>query len=567
MLLTLIASLLEGLGVSAIIPLLAVGNDTAGQQNSSVHVFFAYIFSVFDAKVNLSNVIIFIVGLFFLKFLVEICQQATSAYIYSWLTEHIEKGLVERYNKITYQFFSGTEIGYFNNVISREAGTVSGSFRTFVTMLIAGLSLIVYLTFSVYINWLFTSIVVISGIILHLTFSKVRARVTKLSQQFTTLSGKHQNILIQCFNNFKYLKATATNDRYLTTFLLVLRALRINRFKRTAYNGYTIALFEFVKVVMICTTVLVATKLGSSDLATIIVPLLFMNRSLTSVMAYQANWQKFLSSSGAIKAVGDATSVLDINRESSGAQKDEAKFPGEIGLEDVCFQYDEGAPILNGIELTIPPNEALGIVGRSGAGKTTLIDLIAGLLNPTSGVLRIGGKNYNSILIETIRNNVGYVSQASSIFNETVEENVKLWTPVDRKKLIAALDFAGLEKYVEALPEQERTIVGQDGVKMSGGQKQRLSIAREIYRDPSLLIFDEATSALDSITESAIQDSIKNLKHKKTLIIVSHRLSTLRMCDRIIVLDQGKIVEEGDWQNLSKRNGHFSELCRSQGIT
>ena len=223
--------------------------------------------------------------------------------------------------------------------------------------------------------------------------------------------------------------------------------------------------------------------------------------------------------------------------------------------------------MLKDISLIINSGETVGIVGRSGAGKTTLVDVLSGLYGPTQGEITIGGVSYEAYGLDLLREKIGYISQTPVVFDGSIRANVAMDASVDKQKVREVLEFSHLLEFVKALPEAEETLVGHGGAKLSGGQKQRLAIAREVLRNPDIIIFDEATSALDSITENIIQDSIMSLRGRKTLIIVAHRLSTLKMCDRIIVLEGGTVVESGSWVELKENDGHFYELCRSQGIT
>ena len=566
MALSLVASILEGLGISAVIPLLNLYAGAEGNTENLLTKAFDRLFSAFGVDASLVSALGLILVLFSLKFIIDLAQKATSSYIYSWLREHIERELVDRFGKIDYLFFSSSETGYFNNVISREAGTVSGAFRAFVAMSIAGFSLLVYLTFSFYINWVFTTVVIICGAVLNFAFVRVRAVISRLSIEMTKQSGRHQTVLIQLFQNFKYLKVTGQIQSYSGRFFRVLGKLRGLWFRSEAYNAYTDAFFDYLKIVIICGTVMIMFQFFSSNLASVVVPLLFMNRALTAVMTYQANWQKFLTSTGSISVVIDAFEKFNSHCERSAGHQGGTISGNELKLQNVSFGYRESEWVLKDISLIINPGETVGIVGRSGAGKTTLVDVLSGLYGPTQGEITIGGVSYGAYGLDLLREKIGYISQTPVVFDGSIRANVAMDASVDKQKVREVLEFSHLLEFVEALPEAEETLVGHGGAKLSGGQKQRLAIAREVIRNPDILIFDEATSALDSITENIIQDSIMSLRGRKTIIIVAHRLSTLKLCDRIIVLEGGTVVESGSWVELKEKDGHFYELCRSQGI-
>ena len=201
--------------------------------------------------------------------------------------------------------------------------------------------------------------------------------------------------------------------------------------------------------------------------------------------------------------------------------------------------------ILDNANAQIKIGDAIGIKGSSGAGKTTCVDIILGLLEPQTGDVLIDGVKLSDANVNSWRDNISYVPQTAYLIDDTIRANIAFGVPekeVDNERVKLAMKEAMLYDYVESLPDKENTIVGERGVQMSGGQRQRLSIARALYSNPSIIIFDEATSALDEITEKEIMESIDNLIGQKTLIIIAHRLSTLKKCNKIFEVGEGKIT-------------------------
>jgi subfamily B ATP-binding cassette protein MsbA len=208
-------------------------------------------------------------------------------------------------------------------------------------------------------------------------------------------------------------------------------------------------------------------------------------------------------------------------------------------------------------------------VGESGSGKTTLVNLIAGLLQPTEGVIQIDKINYNKLVIKSLQNKLGYITQDPVIFNDSIYNNITFWSPkteANLKRYQEALKKANLVDFVQTLPDKSETELGNSGVNISGGQKQRISVARELFKDIDILIMDEATSALDSKTEKNIQKSIDALKGEYTIIIIAHRLSTIRNCDNIVLLDKGKIKAQGNYKTLINKSTEFAEMINSQQL-
>jgi ABC-type multidrug transport system fused ATPase/permease subunit len=235
--------------------------------------------------------------------------------------------------------------------------------------------------------------------------------------------------------------------------------------------------------------------------------------------------------------------------------------PAEVTLREVGFRYQEQF-VLKGIREVFPAAKVTAIVGESGAGKSTLVDLILGVLTPTEGEVRISQGS-----------RVGYVPQESVLFEGTVRENLTLWgasvegqRDVQDQGLWEALRAAGAEAFVRDLPGQLEARVGERGVRLSGGQRQRLCIARELVRRPGLLVLDEATSALDSESEQVIQSTIRALRGAVTIVLIAHRLATVREADQILVLDRGRVVERGTFSELSQAGGRFRRMVDLQDL-
>jgi ABC-type multidrug transport system fused ATPase/permease subunit len=237
----------------------------------------------------------------------------------------------------------------------------------------------------------------------------------------------------------------------------------------------------------------------------------------------------------------------------------------ELALQDVRFAFpDASRAALDGISLTIPAQTTVGIVGSTGAGKTTLIDLILGLLAPQSGRLLVDGQEIGEGNVRNWQRSVGYVPQDIYLVDDTVAANIAFGTPRDRIDMAAvrrAAEVAELHDFVMgSLPDGYDTPVGERGARLSGGQRQRIGIARALYTDPDMLVFDEATSALDNLTERAIMDAIRHLGRTKTIIVIAHRLSTVRNCDMVFLLEQGRVAAADHYDGLVATNDHFRAL-------
>ena len=240
----------------------------------------------------------------------------------------------------------------------------------------------------------------------------------------------------------------------------------------------------------------------------------------------------------------------------------------DLEVNSLSYSYSNSKSlVLNKLNLKINANTTIGIVGSTGSGKTTLIDLLLGLLSPNSGSISVDGVEINDNNIRAWQQIVGYVPQSIYLNDDSIERNIAFAVPknqVDKKLIKQVAKMANLDSFVESLPEKYNTVVGERGVRLSGGQRQRIGIARALYHSPSVIFLDEATSSLDGITENVIMEAIQNLSHKKTIVMVAHRLTTLKECDVIHLMQNGHIVDSGTYQQLVDNNKDFKEMAKSQ---
>ena len=242
-----------------------------------------------------------------------------------------------------------------------------------------------------------------------------------------------------------------------------------------------------------------------------------------------------------------------------------------ITLEDVTYRYPGAESIaLSGINLAIPAGKSVGFVGSTGAGKSTVVDIILGLLEPTNGRVLVDGQPLEAHCITGWQRTLGYVPQVIYLTDDTVAANIAFGIPkerIDRQALMRAARAAHIDEFItQELPNGFDTVIGERGIRLSGGERQRLAIARALYHDPDVVVFDEATSALDNVTEKIVMEAIKELHGCKTVILIAHRLPTVRKCDRIFLLEQGRLVGEGSYEELAVSNAGFQKLTHATSV-
>ena len=251
--------------------------------------------------------------------------------------------------------------------------------------------------------------------------------------------------------------------------------------------------------------------------------------------------------------------------EATSPQKIET-FKKEISFENIQFSYDH-AELLKDFNLSIKKGEMVALVGESGSGKTTLANLLNRFYDVDQGQINIDGVDIKNISKENLRQLVGIVTQEAILFNDTVANNLCLGKPdATEEEMIQAAKIANAHDFITSLPKGYQTNIGDRGGKLSGGQKQRLSIARAILKNPAILVLDEATSALDSASEKLVQEALEKLMQDRTSLVIAHRLSTIQKADKIIVMDKGKIIEQGSHKSLMDQNGAYTSLVNLQRL-
>lgn len=307
--------------------------------------------------------------------------------------------------------------------------------------------------------------------------------------------------------------------------------------------------------------VLVEGTLGDSELIVFLVWVMRLLQPLKQLSQVQPAAQQSLASAERIFEILDAPAETATDRGTVTAPT----FASEIRFDDVTFAYDDNAEALRGVSFTARKGEVIALVGASGAGKSTLVDLIPRFIEPTRGRITMDGVDLRQIRLDALRALTGIVSQDTVLFNDTVRANVSFGrTEATQDQLDAAARAANALSFIEALPEGWETNLGERGTRLSGGQRQRLAIARALLSDPPILILDEATSALDAESERLVQEAIDRLLQGRTVFVIAHRLATIQHADRILVFEQGRLVEEGAHEALLASGGAYARLHAMQ---
>lgn len=301
---------------------------------------------------------------------------------------------------------------------------------------------------------------------------------------------------------------------------------------------------------------------GQASVGAVVLMIAYVRMIKSPLLALDSLWWEMSDAKvGAIEYV----KILNQKRENTLLGEGDKKFVnGDIEFRKIDFGYTPGKKILNDLDFRISKGKTVAIVGKSGEGKSTIVNLLLRLYDPSSGQVFVGGNDVREIRMSELRENIGVVMQDVFLFDDTVLSNLNYGKRYARSQIIKALKEANAWEFVQKLPDKLNTIIGERGVKLSGGQKQRLSIARTLLSNPPIIVFDEATSSLDNYSEKLIQETLANVAKNRTIIIIAHRLSTVRFADEILVMESGRIVEKGKHAALVKNNGLYAFLVRTQ---
>lgn len=561
--------ILDGFGLAMFLPLLTMVSGSESQAAESIKQlqFIVDAMKSIGFSLTLVNVLLLMIILFTLKGVAKYISFAYRTIIQQYFIRRMRVQLLNALNQIRYKYFVTSDAGRIQNSMSVEVERVSQSFQHYSTTIENVILMGVYVVFAFYIDSRFALFVSVGGVLTNSLYKIVYKKTKKASRKFSTDSHRYQGLIIQFVSNFKYLKATHLLEKYSAQVHNSIISIEDNRRKMGLYAALLQAMREPLLIIIVSGVILIQTMLLGASLAPILISLLFFYRALTSLLAMQTSWNNYLAVSGSLENIMEFHQDLQRNREHDG-QILFHELMDHLQLEKVAFSY-VAEPVLLNINIKIAKGETIAFVGESGSGKTTLVNLMAGLIPIDEGTFTIDGIESKKLNIKSLQERIGYVTQEAVIFNDTIFNNVTFWAePNDANKIRfnTALHKAAIKTFIDQLPDGAETILGNNGINLSGGQKQRISIARELYKDIDILILDEATSALDSNSEQLIQASIEQLRGQYTMLVVAHRLATIRHADRIVVMNKGKIEDIGGFEELMNKKTSFKRMVELQEL-
>jgi ABC-type multidrug transport system fused ATPase/permease subunit len=584
--LTLLGAATEGLGIALLLPLLVLLDVGGGEEGAGAEAVTGPVgdtsgiagllrdgLGFLGIQDSMAGILVLMGGVFLLKGAISFAAGGYKAHLKSQLMQELRARLFDAYSGMGYRYYSRHNTGHFVNLLSTQVAGVVSCFTRYIRFVAAVISVGTYFAFAFLLSWTFATMSLVAGGLILVLFQRLNSYVRRLSVRTARENGILNHFLVQTMQAFKYLTATAQIRPLRLEVMQSIRKLSGYQRRQGIASSFTNAVREPLSVAVVIAIIIVQITALNQPLAPILVALVLIHRAMAKLIGVQAAWQATMESTGSLDAVEREFERVSRHQEPTG-HRSLAPLSRRIELDRVSFAYDPSeGNVLEDISLTIDANQTVGIVGPSGAGKSTLVDLLTLLLRPGSGTISIDGVHHGEIEVGSWREQIGYVSQETVVFDDTIANNICLWRgdhasdPEVRRGVEEAAERACARPFIDELPEGFNTRVGDRGVRLSGGQRQRLFIARELYKNPRLLILDEATSALDSESELVIKESVDRLRGSTTVVIIAHRLSTIRDADQIYVLEDGRIREQGTYGELSHRpEGVFHRMVALQQL-
>ena len=475
--------------------------------------------------------------------------------------DRLRKQIFEQLQAVSLSFFTTTNTGELINTVTTEVERFKQAFGGGAFLLSRSLTIITYLLAMLILSWKLTLIALLLFSLMAASLSKLIAIARERSFPVSTANERFISTAIEFINGIRTVQAFATQDferkrYYQASFNLVTANTKLASIW-SLVKPLSEGIATTILVGMIVTAFSVLVYNGTLQVASLLTFFFVLFRVVPMLQDFNGNRAILATMQGSTENI-KALLRTDNKKYLDNGHIEFKKLNHSINFMSVDFGYDDGQLVLNNVDLIIERGQMTALIGASGAGKSTLADLITRFYDPTAGQISIDGIDLRQLEISSFRHKMAVVSQDTFIFNASVRDNIAYGTENAAEDAIyKAARSANALEFIQDMPEGFNTILGDRGVRLSGGQRQRIAIARALLRDPEILILDEATSALDSVTERLIQDSLEMLSKGRTVIVIAHRLSTINKADKIVVMEQGKIVEQGTYLELLTQQGKF----------
>ena len=540
------------IGINAVIPLFSFVVDAGAGADNAISRMTRQAFEYLHIDFTLNYLILFICALFIFKAILMMVTNYIKFKITADYENKTRKKLLDMTIDANWPYLSKQKIGHLDVLLKLDVHATAHLLQQISVFVLTGTSLLMYTIVAFNVSSVITLITLALAGVMFLVFKPLMYRKRIIGKETIEINKSVAHFINEAIIGMKTIKALAIGKALIKRGDDYFDRLRELDIKNHLYSSVVTVVMQPIAIIFVVLLFSFLYKMPDFNFVVFVAVIYLVQRILGFIEQIQSSLDKINYFFPNMQSVINYEIKTKNNLETDQGKKD-FKFNQSLDFERVHFTYADGESVINDINLHVKKGEILGVIGSSGAGKTTVVDLILRLLQPSSGKILLDGEDIAGIKIKSWRDNVGYVSQDIFLMNDTIANNIGFHNKnITKQEIIKAAKMAHIYDVIQKLPNKFDTLVGERGVRLSVGQRQRVALARVLARQPKILVLDEATSALDNESEVQIQQVIDGLKGKILIFVVAHRLSTVINCDKLVVLDNGKIIEEGTPEKLLK---------------